>query len=139
MVAGKFNQFLTPCEDLFTNEEWSDILKRFDTKDIGDEDEVSIEELEVMYGDKLEDTSGNKSYKDGRRSKRILPRSKKKDKYKSSDEVDLTIIQTNCDGVTSKQESFEDILKEKSPDVVLIQKTALKEKRKIKSGLFFLL
>lgn len=139
VVDGTFDQFLTPCKEHFTNEEWSDIIKRFDTTGISDNEELSIEKLEVRYGghNKEDNNAIDKNHKKGRKRKRILHRSKKHDKYKSSDQVDLKIIQTNCDGFTSKKISFEDIVKERSPDVVLVQETALKEKRKFKLRDYF--
>ena len=59
-----------------------------DTTDIGDEDEVSIEELEARYTDKQEENIGNKCCKEGRRRKRILRRSKKKDNYQFFDKTE---------------------------------------------------
>ena len=38
----------------------------------------------------------------------------------------LKFIQTNCDGFTSKKESFDDIVKDENPDIIAINDTALK-------------
>jgi exonuclease III len=51
--------------------------------------------------------------------------------------VYINIIQTNCDGYTSKKESFVNSIKERAPDILVIQETALKEKQKIKIKDYF--
>ena len=56
-------------------------------------------------------------------------RSKTKNK---TEKVEIKIIQTNCDGFTSKKESFDDIVEVENPDVLVINETALKGNRKVK-------
>ena len=46
--------------------------------------------------------------------------------------VNIKFIQTNCDGFTSKKESFDDIVKDENPDIIAINDTALKGTRKVK-------
>ena len=47
------------------------------------------------------------------------------------------MIQTNCDGFTSKKESFDDIVKDENPDIIVINDTALKGTRKVKIPKYF--
>ena len=47
------------------------------------------------------------------------------------------MIQTNCDGFTSKKESFDNIVKDENPDIIVINDTALKGTRKVKIPKYF--
>ena len=98
------------------------------------EEPISDRELSKI----MEVYDDNINNKEGRNRSRINHRSKGRKKHKS-DEVEITIIQTNCYGYTSKKESFDDIVKENAPDpdIVVIQETALKERKKLKSKTIF--
>ena len=98
------------------------------------EEPISDRELSKI----MEVYDDNINNKEGRNRSRINHRSKGRKKHKS-DEVEITIIQTNCYGYTSKKESFDDIVKENAPDpdIVVIQETALKEKEKKKIKDYF--
>ena len=132
----------THCED---NVE--ELLRELEERFAGVEDPgdlFTVEEILEMYddnGNKKEKETEHKAVEDvdkeGRRRKRRLRRSNRNKRCKYSDKVDIKIIQTNCDDFTSKKESFHDILKDKAPDILLIQETALKEKRKIKLKDYF--
>ena len=53
-------------------------------------------------------------------------------KRKNKDIQDMKIMHMNCDGFTSKSESIGDIIKEKQTDVLLLNETNLKGRRKVK-------
>ena len=86
-------------------------------------------------------TGGSESVEDineeGGGDKEGVKRSKRKSTRRSktktkTETVELKFIQTNCDGFTSKKESFDDIIKVENPDVIVINDTALKGNRKVK-------
>ena len=49
----------------------------------------------------------------------------------------MNILHSNCDGYTSKKASIENIVKLKDTDVLLLNETALKGKRKVKIKDYF--
>ena len=49
----------------------------------------------------------------------------------------MKILQTNCDGFTSKKESVEEIVEKRHTDVLLLNDTALKGKRNVKIKNYF--
>ena len=51
--------------------------------------------------------------------------------------VDLRILHSNCDGYTSKKGSIDDIVSDRQIDILLLNETALKGKRKVKMKNFF--
>ena len=54
--------------------------------------------------------------------------------------VNFTLIHSNIDGFTSKKESIQEIINRNLPDVITLNDTALKGKRKINlPNIFFLL
>ena len=52
-------------------------------------------------------------------------------KINRKETVDIKILQTNCDGYTSKKESIETIVNDRKVDVLLLNDTALKGQRKV--------
>ena len=107
--------------------------KCFDTKYIIDEeDKAAIEELELRYSDKQVDNIKMSTSK-----RKRLPRRGGKGRRGSKGTANLNILQSNCDGYISKKESIENILKKKEIDVLLLNETALKGKRKVKIKDYF--
>ena len=49
----------------------------------------------------------------------------------------MKFIQTNCDRFTYKKEKFEEIIDDENPDVLIINKTALKGTRKAEIIFYF--
>ena len=58
-------------------------------------------------------------------------------KRKPKDICDIRILQNNCDGFTSKKESIEEIVRARQTDVLLLNDTALKGKRKVRMKDYF--
>ena len=100
-------------EATVTKDELEKLLERWDESV---EEPISDRELSKI----MEVYDDNINNKEGRNRSRINHRSKGRKKHKS-DEVEITIIQTNCYGYTSKKETFDDIVKENAPDIVVIQ------------------
>ena len=84
----------------------------------------------------LEDISENSMERKSRYRKRLSRRGGRK-KRNLKDKVDVRILQTNCDGFTSKKESVEDIINARETDILLLSDTALKGKRKVKMKNYF--
>ena len=75
---------------------------------------------ETNYQTKLQQRS--KNYNSNRRGKNKM-------KYNSHN---MKIIHSNIDGFISKQESLQDIIQSEKPDILTLNATALKGKRKVK-------
>ena len=71
------------------------------------------------------------------KDKEKAPRRGGRSKRPSNKEADITILQSNCDGYISKKESIEDIVKGREADILLLNETALKGKRKVKIKDYF--
>ena len=69
--------------------------------------------------------------------RRRRPRKRRRSKIQSKDTADIKIMHSNCDGYTSKKQSIEDIVKEKRPDLLLLNETSLKGKRKVRIKDYF--
>ena len=80
---------------------------------------------ETNYQTKLQQRS--KNYNSNRRGKNKM-------KYNSHN---MKIIHSNIDGFISKQESLQDIIQSEKPDIVTLNDTALKGKRKVKIDNYF--
>ena len=68
--------------------------------------------------DESEKVVNNKPNKVGRVRRRLTRRGGRGGKTVRKDKADVKIIQTNCDGFTSKKESFVEIINDKHPDVL---------------------
>ena len=142
--VGKFKE-PPPCnprEELFTDEDWADILER--TERISDEDikdvdtEQIMREIEAKYGDNdtgIDDE--NYIMKRKNRPRKRLPRRGGRSRRRPRNVADITILHSNCDGYISKKESLEDIVKKREADILLLNETALKGKRKVKIKDYF--
>ena len=84
----------------------------------------------------MEDEGGEDANLYKTKAKRKSTRRGSKTKNKT-ETVNLKLIQTNCDGFTSKKESFDDIVKDDNPDIIVINDTALKGTRKVKIPKYF--
>ena len=147
MPDGLFEDHHNPCEEYFTNEEWAEILERFGSTPIeGDkvdidgihDDEQFIKEMEIKYGvisveNNLKSTTDEKR----KRTRARLPRRGGRSNKHSKGTANITILHSNCDGYTSKKESIEEIVKERGADILLLNETALKGKRKVKIKDYF--
>jgi hypothetical protein len=145
IIVGQFHEFYTPCEELLTKEEWAEILERFDKN----EDEHTaknknfniemydaqplLEELESKYLGKVVEYNdlGHNNESQMRKRKR-LPRRGGRSRRRYKGTADLNILHSNCDGYISKKDSIENIVKERKADVLLLNETSLKGKRKVK-------
>ena len=98
------------------------------------EAESNKEQNKIERSQESSEKTINDDQEHQKRKRKAGRRSKTKDKSKT---VEMKFIQTNCDGYTSKQESFDDIVKDENPDVMVINDTALKGNRKVKIPYYF--
>ena len=77
--------------------------------------------------------------KDGRKKSRNRTRGIRRGgrKDKKTDTEDIRVLHMNCDGYTSKKECIEDIVNERQTDVLLLNETNLKGKRKVRMKKYF--
>ena len=98
-----------------------------------------LEAILVEFGDnddkdtsRKEDTTKGR----GRKRTRILRRGGR-NTGKTNKTSDIKLLQMNCDGYISKKASIEDIVKEKQTDILLLNETSLKGKRKVRLKNYF--
>ena len=72
-----------------------------------------------------------------KRTRNRLPRRGGRSKRCSKGTTNINILQSNCDGYISKKESIEEIINEREADILLLNETALKGKRKVKIKDYF--
>ena len=74
--------------------------------------------------------------KKSRNKTRGLRKGGRKNK-KKNDMNDIRVLHMNCNGYTSKKECIEDIVKDTQTDVLLLNETNLKGKRKVRLKKYF--
>ena len=128
-----------------SKEELEEILKEYEYIGEVDQSEVDMEEILMEFDSEpvdeycevvnnvSDDVNNNRKKRVRKRTTRRGGRSKKK--FRGN--VDINILQTNCDGYISKKESIEDIVNDRETDVLLLNDTALKGKRKVKMKDYF--
>ena len=136
-------ELCSPNKEIFTNEEWTEIIERFGGNDTdnteGLNNTIDINILEEYYG--LNSPASPKecssNYLEKKRRRRRLPRRGGRTKRRNKGTADLNILHSNCDGYISKKDSIENIVNAKDTDVLLLNETALKGKRKVKIKDYF--
>ena len=119
-----------------THYELEEILAKYVDETVSvDDNKFTVDDAVGEENDVLEDVENNPVKR--KRLRRRVARRGGRSKRKSKDKVDLKILHSNCDGYTSKKESIEDIIKERETDVLLLNETALKGKRKIRMRNYF--
>ena len=121
------NEYYDPDCTKLTAEELEDILIEYEDdtykvdsgeahKDINNEGCIEKRRIRIR----------NRGIRRGGRSKRD-----------SKNLADIRILHSNCDGYTSKKASIENIVSEKQTDVLLLNETCLKGKRKVRMKDYF--
>ena len=136
-------EWCSPNEEILTNVEWAEIMERFGGNDTdtteGLNSSFDINILEEYYG--LNSPASPKecssNYLEKKRRRRRLPRRGGRTKRRNKGTADLNILHSNCDGYISKKASIENIVNAKDTDVLLLNETALKGKRKVKIKDYF--
>ena len=159
--------YYDPNIGLLTEEELREVIERYGGETVKSEEEYGtvedletfICELEANYGHievtgnyisaeeilELYDENGNRiktdepdrqSRQKGRTRDRGIRRGGRK-KRKTKDTQDMKVVLMNCDGFTSKKESIEEILSENKADILLLNETNLKGKRKVRIKDYF--
>ena len=116
-----------------SKEEKEELLVEYENRNI--DDIIAEYESSVDVSDDLDDKESVSKIK--QRSKKRGLRRDGRSKIKSKDKVNIKIIQTNCDGYTSKKESIENIVNDRQTDVLILNDTALKGKRKVRMKDYF--
>ena len=92
---------------------------------------------EWEYDENSNVIEGESEAKVNKRNRKRIGRRGGRNKGNSKKKPDLKILQTNCDGYTSKKESVENIVEKRHTDVLLLNDTALKGKRNVKIKNYF--
>ena len=140
-------EYYDPSVTPLSQDELEEIILKYGDDTFIVDDEGATEALEktvanVVIEDKndfetesrtLELQDSNANHRPRKRGVRRGGRGKRRCK----DKVEMKILQTNCDGFTSKKESIENIVNDRQTDVLLLNETALKGKRKVKMKDYF--
>ena len=125
------------------DEDWDKLIKeleeRYDNVELPDS-YLSVDEILAKYDDHgneidSREVSVNDVDNATTGKKKRYRRRNRKNKQNKTEQIE--IIHSNTCGYTSKQESWKDILKEEHADVVTMNETSLKGKRKIKQKGYF--
>ena len=144
MIEKELNELLNEWEEVFGDKEHDNLLSieeflaRFDdngNKINPNEDDIVEEINDNPIESMAKETKANDVEKRTTKmsqQKRRTRRGGKKPKKDEEEKASIKIIHSNCDGYSSKKESIEEIIKNKTPDVFLLNDTALNGNRKVR-------
>ena len=123
MLENVLEEYYDPSVTPLSQDEMEEILLEYGDDTMIVED-VFVKEASknTVIVDTMEDQ--NESKRKSRCRKRARRRGGR-EKKTCKDKMDIRILQTNCDGYTSKKESVEEIVTNRNIDVLLLNDTAL--------------